>query len=234
VETNLTSVSQLIHKRSWSYVVHSKTADLIKKAFAASNFPVVNLGSVVDDISGGLTPLGAQYPETGINFLRVGNIQTYGLDLSDLVHVSKELHEGELKRSQLMAGDVLLAITGATFGKACVTPEDILPANINQHIAKLRTNSKVVPTYLAEFINSKLGRMQCDVFATGHTRPALSYRAIREMLIPLPPRKIQEQIAKHMHDAYARRKMLLAEASHAITEAKAQVERMILGEEADA
>jgi hypothetical protein len=76
---------------------------------------------------------------------------------------------GELKRSQLKAGDVLPTITGS-YGFAAVVPKDVGEANINQHVVKIEEDeSRVTPEYFARFRNSQLCKRQFDHAATGGT-----------------------------------------------------------------
>jgi hypothetical protein len=67
--------------------------------------------------SNGATPKGANYLEEGIPFLRIQNINTNRLDLDDVVYISEEIHNGDLKRSQLKPGDVLI-LTHPSRGEA--------------------------------------------------------------------------------------------------------------------
>ena len=51
--------------------------------------------------------------ENGIPFIRVQNLSVTGeLDQSDLVYITKDIHEGLLKRSQIKEYDLLVKITG--------------------------------------------------------------------------------------------------------------------------
>src|SRR3989344_7092632 len=68
-----------------------------------------------NSLTGGATPLGANYPSTGIKFLRVQNIMPGYFDFSDVVFIDEKLHNGMLKRSKLIDGDVLLTITGVSY-----------------------------------------------------------------------------------------------------------------------
>src|SRR3989338_4943536 len=52
-------------------------------------------------ITGGATPLGADYLDSGIPFLRVQNVMQNYLDLEDVVYISEDIHNGLLKRSKL-------------------------------------------------------------------------------------------------------------------------------------
>ena len=148
-------------------------------------------------ITGGATPLGAAYLTEGIPFIRVQNVRREGLDLSDVVFIARQIHEGELKRSQLLPKDVLLTITGVTYGIAGIVPESLEVANINQHVVRIRVNQReVVPEYLALYLNSKYGRAQTDRNVTGGSRPALDYTCIKKLLILKPKLSIQEEIVK--------------------------------------
>jgi len=212
MESTIVRLARLENRASWGYSAHSQDALEVENKLKSSKYPASNLGDHTTGLAGGLTPRGANYPDSGVIFIRVGNIQPEGLDLSGVVYIDEEMHNGELRRCQLQSGDVLLAITGATFGKACVVPSDIGQANINQHIVRIHTRPELNPYYLALFFNSELGTKQSLVWATGGTRPALDYTAIRSMRIPLPPRPIQDRIAQVMQEAYATRREKLAEA----------------------
>ncbi|MFA5859634.1 MAG: restriction endonuclease subunit S [Elusimicrobiota bacterium] len=135
-------------------------------------------------ISGGATPLGANYKDKGVPFLRVQNVMPNYLDLSDVVYIDNEIHERLLKRSQIKQQDVLLTITGVSYGKSCVYPYNE-PANINQHSVLIRTNqNRLLPEFLSTFLNCKYGKYQNDRKITGMTRPGLLYSELKYLLVP--------------------------------------------------
>lgn len=174
-----------------------------------SKYSAVELGSLVTSLTGGATPLGADYPEDGVPFLRVQNIMQGYLDMSDVVFISSDVHDGELKRSQLRSGDVLLTITGMSYGKAAYIPSNFGNANINQHSVRMALKPDVLPEYLAMFLNSRFGKLQSDRKVTGDTRPALDYEEIRTMLIPVPPHSKQEIVQRKLHQAEKQRLLSL-------------------------
>lgn len=150
-------------------------------------------------LTGGATPRGAVYVEDGVRFLRIQNIKENEILLQKSVRIPLDIHEHELKRSQLKPDDVLLTITGS-YGLAVVVPKDIGEANINQHIAKMELDSsKIEPHYLANYLNGMICRRQMDRAVTGSSRPALDYRAIRSLRIACPTRLTeQDQIAEEI------------------------------------
>ena len=117
--------------------------------------------------------------KNGIPFIRVQNLSTTGeLDQSDLVYISKDVHNGLLKRSQIKEHDLLVKITGVgRMAVASIAP-DGFEGNINQHIVVVRTGSKEISENIAFFLNLDAVEKIATRRATGGTRPALDYPAL--------------------------------------------------------
>lgn len=158
---------------------------------------ITPLGSLLNtdsktNLTGGATPLGAVYVSEGVKFIRVQNVQPNRLELSNVVFINYAVHEGLLTRSQLRSNDVVLTITG-TYGIACVVPQNIGEANINQHCVKMEIDrTKIDAYYLSCFLNSDFCKRQMDRAATGSSRPALDYPSIKALLI-VHPQDMKEQ-----------------------------------------
>ncbi|WP_173361702.1 N-6 DNA methylase [Helicobacter cetorum] len=144
--------------------------------------PHTILNHHISHMSGGATPLGANYHKQGIPFLRVQNIMENYFSLTDIVYIDTE-QENELKRSRLKHKDVLFTITGS-YGKSAVVPLELENANINQHSVKITLKESLNPYFLATFLNSKFGKLQTDKNIIGVTRPALDYSVIKKFIIP--------------------------------------------------
>ena len=171
------------------------------------------LSEFIIHISGGATPLGAVYPEEGIPFLRVQNIMPNYISDSGIKHLSPSQNQ-EILRSQLQKDDILLTITGVSYGKSAVVTDEFVGANINQHSVKM-TVRNIVPYFLSTFLNCKYGYSQSTRHVVGITRPALDYSAIKSFLIPDLNRKFQETIASYCSQAETSRadsKLLYTEA----------------------
>ncbi|MDB6023834.1 MAG: type restriction/modification system methyltransferase [Verrucomicrobiales bacterium] len=146
------------------------------------------------EITGGATPLGAVYPDVGLPFLRVQNVMQNYINDSDLAFISESDHR-ELKRSELKAGDVLLTITGVSYGKSAVVPPRFVGSNINQHSVRMRVNQRhLLPHFLSTFLNCKYGKLQSDRNIVGVTRPALDYATIANFKIPRPSIEFQKAV----------------------------------------
>lgn len=197
------------------------------KALHASEYPTLAVGDLVTSISGGSTPLGAQYPEKGIPFLRIQNITEGSIDLSDIRFISPTTHRS-MKRSQLKPLDVLMTITGRV-GTSAVVPSDFGDGNINQHIVRMAITPRGNPFFVSEVLNCSVGRVQVERGVTGTTRIALDYPSILSIEIPLPPLDVQETVVSEVHSRRSRARSLRAEAQRIVSETRAEVERIILG-----
>ena len=175
--------------------------------------------------SGGATPLGAEYLEEGIPFMRIQNVGENRLVMDDVAYIDETIHTGELKRSQLKPRDVLITITGR-IGTSAVVPDDLERANINQHIVRMRLKSdELNPYYLAAFLNSVGGRLQTEREAYGTTRDALPYYCLARVRVLKANVGLQKEVERTIRKAEETNR----EAKRLLAEAKAQVERMIEG-----
>ena len=178
--------------------LHFYKPGLIQVAHELKNIPnLVYLSTLLDEsasISSGSTPEGGKYEESGIPFLRVQNIRPMMLRLSEVVFIDERVNNS-LARSQVVNGDVLLTITGATFGQAAVfRSNEYRNANVNQHIVRLRfNNEKIIPEFLALFLNSKHGYGQSMRNITGGSRPALDFGTVANLLVPCISKPRQER-----------------------------------------
>jgi restriction endonuclease S subunit len=170
------------------------------------------LRDFVVSMSSGATPLKSEgdlhYTDaaSGIPFLRVQNIKDEGLDLSDVKFITKSTHETDLLRSQVLENDLLITITGR-IASAAVAPCGFI-GNINQHSVVIKTDSLQTSQLLAAYINLPFVRTLAMKRATGGTRAALDYEALRS--IPI----IQDdRIFEVMRFAYAEKKRLEDEAT---------------------
>lgn len=168
-----------------------------------SNIKIISISEGLrsqKDLTGGATPLGANYLKKGIKFIRTQNVQRNTIDLSDVVYISDADNE-KLTRSKLEEDDILLTITGADFGRIAPVRKSHLPANINQHSVRLHFKDNINSYFISTYLNSKFGQSQIFKYSIGVTRPAIDYSAIRKIKIPIPSSEIQEYIGNKVRRA---------------------------------
>jgi len=132
-----------------------------------------------------------------IPFLKVYNImKAGGLDFTvNPTFVDVGTHEGLLKRSRVLPGDVVTNIVGPPLGKTALIPSLYPEWNINQAIVAFRGGDSVAPEWLALVLRSTkvLSLLQATAKATaGQFNVALS--TCRDLPIPVPPADEQRRI----------------------------------------
>lgn len=190
------------------------------------------LGDLISDISGGATPRVTEdfYLESGgVPFLRVQNITEEGIQLDDVKFIKPEVHQNQLKRSQLKAGDVVFTITGR-IGSVAVVP-DYFEGNINQHSVRFHLKEEVdrieiLPEYIAIYFNTDFGRVLSLRNVTGGTRPALDYVALRNLDVPLPAPAVQKKVIEKVQKVYEEKR----KKEEQIQKILASIDDFVLGE----
>jgi len=224
----------------WSDEIEGRIDALFYKPYLRSLLEQIKnkkhfaLGQAIADMSGGATPkvTGDYYSdEGGVPFLRVQNITEMGIKLDDVKFIKPEIHETMLKRSQLKKDDLVFTITGR-IGSVAVVPDNF-EGNINQHSVRFHLQNevdktKVLPEFVASFFNTKIGRELSFRSTTGGTRPALDYKALKNLIVPLPSVAKQEKIIAGVNTIYEKARRLRQEAESIVAGAEKQIEQMIM------
>jgi type I restriction enzyme, S subunit len=110
----------------------------------------IRLGDVCLKIGSGATPRGGSevYLDSGVSLIRSQNIYNEGFKRDGLVFINSR-HAEELGNVVVQEGDVLLNITGDSVARSCQVPDQVLPARVNQHVAIIRPDAKLLdPAFL--------------------------------------------------------------------------------------
>ncbi len=148
-----------------------------------------------------------------MRFVRSGELTDDGVvaERSE-VFLKPKIHNGIMRGSQLQKNDLLIAIVGATIGKIGVYTHDE-PANINQAIAAVRLDTRLINTeYAALFLMISIGQAQLDFLKRPVARANINLEEIGDILIPALPLEKQEKLAEKMQAARESRKQKLAQA----------------------
>ena len=159
--------------------------------------PIRKLKDLTSKIGSGATPRGGEsvYQKSGVTLIRSQN-----------VHNALFLHEGlvaiddsaaaALDGVSVEVNDVLINITGASVARTCLVDETVLPARVNQHVAILRTDSKVLlPGFLLQILlGQKMNSYLLDISGSGTTRQAITKAQLESLEISVPPITEQKRI----------------------------------------
>jgi type I restriction enzyme S subunit len=132
-----------------------------------------------------------------VQFLKVYNLTFDGsLNFThNPAFVSRATHDGELQRSKVIAGDVLINIVGPPLGQVSVVPPSLPEANINQAIARVRPIPPLSSNFLAyALMTESLMSWAIRRAKTTAGQSNLTLELCRALPLPLPPLAEQHRI----------------------------------------
>jgi len=183
-----------------------------------AHWEVKRLRFVVQKIGSGKTPKGGaeSYATEGVVFIRSQNVYDDGLRLDDVVYIDDETDE-DMSGTRVKPNDVLLNITGASIGRCAPVPDDLGPANVNQHVAIIRPErEKVDQRFLHAFLCSQATKAAILADEVGSSREALNFEQIAGLPILLPPLSEQRAIAAFLDERTARIDNLITKIEQAV------------------
>lgn len=137
-----------------------------------------------NSISYGIVQPGSKVTQ-GVPMLRVNNIVSGRLDLSEVVKVSSDV-EQKFSKTRLQGGEVVLTLVGST-GQCAIVPESMKGWNVARAIAVIRPSYDIGPEWLNICIQSKVCQNFLDVRANTTVQKTINLKDVRELLIPVPP-----------------------------------------------
>lgn len=158
-----------------------------------SNFQVVKLATLLSEIQYGISE---SLSETGdVPVLRMNNLQEGKLDLSDLKYYNPE--NGELDKFMLKKGDVLFNRTNSfdLVGKVSIFNAEG-EYSFASYLIRLKTQDvKLDSRFLNFYLNTPIGLAKIRKYRTpGVSQSNINAQNLRNIPIPLPNRKVQEEI----------------------------------------
>ena len=163
----------------------------------------VRLGMIANRIGSGSTPRGGNesYVSEGILFLRSQNIWNHGIELDDVVFITKETHE-KMSNTKVYPNDILLNITGGSLGRSAIFPYEYQEANVSQHVTIIRPTNLHTTSYLHFCILSPYIQNLIWGRQVGANREGLSKKILELFEIPFPPLREQQRIVAKIGELF--------------------------------
>jgi len=106
------------------------------------------------------------------------------------------------RRSSLKENDLILSTRG-TVGYCALVKSDVLPANIDQDVARIYVTKEVLsPEYILVFLNCKFGQDWLQRNTTGMVQQGLSLEKVRQIPVPILKKEFQKSINDIVNNAY--------------------------------
>ena len=191
----------------------------IKLKFLAklkSNPIFVKLRTAIQEGSYGILPPSESYVEGGnVTLLRATELKPdLEIDISTSPKVPQSFYNS--KRACVQKHDILLAVKGATIASAksvCYVKDEYENTIINGSIYRMSSKPHVIAKYFAYILDSPLTKRQMKMnLVANNAVDYLDSSIIHNLLIPIPPIEIQQQIIDQLDKSYTEKKAKEAEA----------------------
>ena len=138
------------------------------------------------------------YLTEGIPYIRVLNLTWgNGLNMENMVFISDSMN-AMIKNSTLRPNDILIAKTGATIGKTAIVPEWLPISNTTSHVGKITLPNTHNAEYFYYVMTSSVIQNQiADISAMQSTRPELGIEGLKNLIVVVPPKEEQDDIAQY-------------------------------------
>jgi type I restriction enzyme, S subunit len=135
------------------------------------------------------------YRSSGVPVVFVRDVQPDNFSWISEVYISVQ-KAAELSAHTVHSGDLVITKMGLPPSIAAVYPDGLPPGVVTADIIRLRPDAAAVdPAWLSLAINSDSTRHQIAAITGGVTRPKITLRDFRRVLIALPPKGEQKAIS---------------------------------------
>lgn len=184
-----------------------------------SKFPIIRLAKFINNCTNMVDP--SKYPDNKYEILSVHNDGTI---TCDRVMRGAEFNQ---KYKLVKTGQVTYNPYRINIGSIGVIPERYNNKLISPAYVVFETANKLNPIYLTELLRTKLYKKYLDVIGTGSVRTSIQFSTIKNILIPLPDIKIQNEIVNQIISMKQMSKQNLMKSKAVVEEANLIIEEII-------
>lgn len=204
-----------------------KYARVIKELEKTKPDRIAILGDFLQFLTNGHTPLHHDLSLGEVPFLTAEHVYDFRIDYASEKRILKEHHNGELKRTRLRNGDMLITIKGR-IGNAAIAEGLPSQVNINQDVALFRLKEDLPPYYLLALLNSPAGKAFTEQYCTGQINPFLGLGNLKLLPVPVYKPQRMEAIARKTKALVASARNAREESIRLLDKAKSMVEKAVL------
>lgn len=225
-----TSLSETLQAGRWDSEFYKpkyrRILDAVLKARKVRVNGFVPINRFISYLTNGHTPLRHDLTVGEVPFLTAEHVSDFRLDFGTDKRILRRHHEGELARTALRDGDILVTIKGKV-GNCAVVRDCPKAANINQDVALIRLRNGVHPYFFAAWFNSLMGKQLVEQRSTGGINPFLGLGNLRGLPFPMLDLKEHNRIGDLVQTTVEKAYAAERQASNLLGQAKRRVEALI-------
>ena len=191
----LDAADQLRTKRQQTFekVELLKEAIFFKTVNPYLKGPLIPLKEFVEKVVvGHVGPTSEHFSETGVPFLRTGNIGLGKIIDKDLRHITESFH-AKLKKSALRSGDVLISRVISDEIRAAAVPADLDGANC-ANVIIVRPGHSLKSSFLLGMIRLPITQATLLGRRVGSAQSVVNTKVLQNWQIPSPPFQVLEEL----------------------------------------
>lgn len=121
------------------------------------------------------------------------HIKGPSIDFDNAYYISEDDYQKIIKRSKIDKWDVIVSMIGEYCGFCYLEDSDFTDYAV-KNVGILKVGERIKSLWLYYYLNSPAGRNQLKNTRAGSSQPYISLGALRNLLIPEPPREVMESI----------------------------------------
>lgn len=194
---------------------------------------IVSLGDLLTVCTNGHTPLHHDLSQGETLFLTAEHVSDFQINYETDKRILAVHDSGELSRTSLKEGDVLITIKGKV-GNCAVIENLPGSVNINQDVALVRPVDRIPLHYFCAYLNSIAGKLFVQQLSTNQINPFLALGNLRKIPFPVYSEQRMAQYADKCKELIHRAVTARRDAYHLLHNAKLALEIAIEDSEAAA
>jgi type I restriction enzyme S subunit len=158
-------------------------------------------------------------------YVRAGNIQDFGLDLTEIKTVG--VTAKELKDLKLLAQDVVVVEGGAGYGRSDIVKTNLDGWVFQNHVIRARKIGEISPQYLDYYIKYLRSIGHFEKLSAYATIPSISSEALGQVPIPKLPLEVQANLVASLSKTLDKHDRLIAKSNELIEGLKSRRSALI-------
>ena len=212
-----------IQNNRFDVYYHKPILKQVLNCIKIGKYPVSKFKEFIVHIHNGAS-LKNNYVDDGIPLLRILNLKRNKINTNSIIMLPPSTKK-ELGNAFVKEGDILISRSGS-IGKVAVVPKELDGFAFGSFMIKIEVEN-INKNYLCFWLNNQLFQKIIKREQIGSIQRNITIPIIKNFIIPIPPKEIQNQIAQKVQNRLQRAKKFKHQAAQSLEKAKQEVEDIL-------